>query len=163
DDVCDRLNSAGDCMPWQCDAASHRCVRRLRDDDRDGDPAGGCGGGDCDDHDPAVSSLHAEVCDGKDNDCDQLVDEDVVGPGAALPSLAAFSAPHTVLVAWYDVDLGARESPIQSCASAAPAELRAVVLTGMGAGLRPVAPPRALLTGGIAVRPAALVALGNRV
>lgn len=59
EDVCDRLN-AGDvasCTPFQCDAATKRCVRRARDDDRDGDPKAGCGGGDCDDRNAAVSSL----------------------------------------------------------------------------------------------------------
>ncbi len=45
-DVCDRLNG-GDttsCTPWQCDPATSQCVKRTRDDDRDGDPPTACGG-----------------------------------------------------------------------------------------------------------------------
>lgn len=48
------------CSPYQCDAKTRRCVRRLRDDDHDGDPAASCspaGTGDCDDQSPNVSSL----------------------------------------------------------------------------------------------------------
>ncbi len=36
-------------------------------------------GGDCDDADPDVAPGLEETCDGKDNDCDGTVDEDVVG------------------------------------------------------------------------------------
>lgn len=58
-DVCDRLNDGNttDCAPWQCDPATSQCVRRTRDDDRDGDPPTACGGGDCDDADPNLNSL----------------------------------------------------------------------------------------------------------
>ncbi len=43
--------------------------------DLDGD--GKSGGRDCDDTDPTVFRDAQEVCDGKDNDCDGLIDEDV--------------------------------------------------------------------------------------
>lgn len=53
--------------------------------DQDGDRAftgsaqcmEGMGAGDCDDSDPTVSPSAQEVCDGKDNDCDGQVDEDL--------------------------------------------------------------------------------------
>ena len=40
------------------------------DADGDGYAATGCNGNDCDDHDPDVNVGQAEVCDGKDTDCD---------------------------------------------------------------------------------------------
>ena len=48
-----------------------------RDADGDDDPVWNCaGGGDCDDTDPSVNSDADEVCaNGKDDDCDGLVDE----------------------------------------------------------------------------------------
>ena len=48
------------------------------DADGDGDPSVETGGGDCDDADPSVSSLTPEVCDGLDQDCDGLADDDPV-------------------------------------------------------------------------------------
>jgi hypothetical protein len=44
--------------------------------DQDGDPDAHCGGGDCDDHDPTVSSLTPEICgNARDDDCDGQIDE----------------------------------------------------------------------------------------
>ena len=58
-DDCDRLNagSSAGCRPFQCEAGSRRCVQMVRDDDKDGDPSAACGGGDCDDANPNLSSL----------------------------------------------------------------------------------------------------------
>lgn len=69
----------GDGNPCTIDAcveATGACARVPRDADQDGDPDNHCGGGDCDDADPAVSSLQPEVCaNGRDDDCDDVPDE----------------------------------------------------------------------------------------
>lgn len=60
-----------------CDEATRSCVRTPRDADQDGDVDRNCAlGADCDDLDPAVSSLASEVCgNGRDDDCDGSADE----------------------------------------------------------------------------------------
>jgi hypothetical protein len=60
-----------------CVEATKSCVYKPRDVDQDGDPDGHCPGGhDCNDLDPNVSSLHAEVCaNGIDDNCNGLIDE----------------------------------------------------------------------------------------
>ncbi|HYV86171.1 MAG TPA: MopE-related protein [Patescibacteria group bacterium] len=54
------------------DAGSIIFFMRESDCDGDGD---GPAGGDCNDSDASVGPGHPEVCDGKDNDCDGLIDE----------------------------------------------------------------------------------------
>jgi len=56
------------------DAGTLMLFARASDCDGDGVSAYG---GDCDDADPTVAPGKRELCDGKDNDCDGLVDEDV--------------------------------------------------------------------------------------
>jgi hypothetical protein len=52
-------------------------VIKLRCDlDGDGVDAEVCGGIDCDDTDPLVQPEAPDGCDGRDNDCDEIVDED---------------------------------------------------------------------------------------
>ncbi len=56
-------------------------INDFEDDDGDGAVDLACGaplGVDCDDADPATSLGSLEVCDGRDNDCDGTVDEEVV-------------------------------------------------------------------------------------
>jgi formylglycine-generating enzyme required for sulfatase activity len=65
--------------------AERRCLPTDYCADRDEDGFGvgpGCSGVDCNDDDPAVNIGADEVCDGVDNDCDELVDENSVGVGA---------------------------------------------------------------------------------
>ena len=65
-----------------CDQIDHDCDPMTLGPDEDGDGATGTSccwsgrcGTDCDDRDPAVNAEAEEVCDGIDNDCDELVDE----------------------------------------------------------------------------------------
>ena len=70
----------------------------LEDDDQDGIADSGCGGDDCDDLDPFVGAGLPEYCNGRDDDCDGMVDEgltesdyfadtdgDGYGAGPAMP------------------------------------------------------------------------------
>ena len=65
------------CDVSSCVEATKSCQHVPRDVDQDGDPDGHCTGGhDCNDLDPNVSSLHAEVCNnGIDDNCNGLIDE----------------------------------------------------------------------------------------
>jgi hypothetical protein len=64
------------CTIDTCVEATGQCLQEPRDVDQDGDPDDHCGGGDCNDADPKVSSLEDEVCaNGKDDDCDDDLDE----------------------------------------------------------------------------------------
>jgi hypothetical protein len=64
------------CTINTCDEATKGCLSEPRDLDEDGDPDIHCGGGDCDDTNPYVSSLLPEICNnGIDDDCDGVIDE----------------------------------------------------------------------------------------
>ena len=51
----------------------------LQDDDNDGFADGPIADADCDDEDPWVYPYAAEIFDGKDNDCDGIIDEGTDG------------------------------------------------------------------------------------
>jgi hypothetical protein len=61
-------------------SVAHRCGFTCPDLDGDGFPALSCGGTDCDDTDAAIHPNVAEVCDGKDNDCNGKTDDDAICP-----------------------------------------------------------------------------------
>ncbi|MFI5299452.1 MAG: putative metal-binding motif-containing protein, partial [Polyangiales bacterium] len=92
-------NSA--CVRDTCDETTHACTHVTlapTDVDGDGHLDEACGGDDCDDHDPTVYFGHPELCDGKDNDCNGLIDDYAVLPrGAPLvvapptPSSSSFN------------------------------------------------------------------------
>lgn len=64
------------CTIDACVEDTKLCSHVPRDVDTDGDPDKHCGGGDCDDADPLISSLTPEVClNFKDDNCDGQVDE----------------------------------------------------------------------------------------
>ncbi|MEB2311313.1 MAG: putative metal-binding motif-containing protein [Sorangiineae bacterium] len=65
------------CTIDTCVEATRSCAHAPRDADGDGDPPWNCGGGDCNDGNPDVSSLAPEICgNGVDDDCDGELDED---------------------------------------------------------------------------------------
>jgi hypothetical protein len=65
------------CTIDRCDETTRSCRHLARDADGDSDPDLACTeGGDCDDTNPYVSSLAAEICEnGQDDDCDSSIDE----------------------------------------------------------------------------------------
>ncbi len=87
------------CTIDTCVEATKGCERAVRDVDGDGDPDDHCvGNRDCNDMDPSVSSQKTEVCEnGKDDDCDGVVDEqpcaraesDVCGTARVVTSAGA--------------------------------------------------------------------------
>jgi len=69
--------SVNACDIARCVEATKSCAHTARDVDQDGDPDSHCAPGhDCDDLNPNVSSLHAEVCsNGIDDNCNGQIDE----------------------------------------------------------------------------------------
>ncbi len=64
------------CTIDTCIESNKSCKNDPRDVDGDGDPDWNCGGGDCNDTDPAISSKASEICgNGQDDDCDTVIDE----------------------------------------------------------------------------------------
>lgn len=66
------------CTTNTCDEAANSCSTAPFDNDGDGDPSPTCGGTDCDDDDPDRAGALPEICDGDDDDCDDIVDEGVL-------------------------------------------------------------------------------------
>jgi hypothetical protein len=88
-----------------CVEETQSCRHDPRDADGDGDPTRNCGGDDCDDTKPTVSSQVAEVCgNGRDDNCDGVVDED----GCVAPEYdSCKTALEITASGYYDVDLTA--------------------------------------------------------
>ncbi|MEC7521572.1 MAG: putative metal-binding motif-containing protein [Myxococcota bacterium] len=87
------------CMSWQC--IDGFCALDVEDLDEDGVPSAMCVPddvpSDCDEADPEIGESFDEACDGKDNDCDERVDESLFRREvyAELPDVEALSlAPH---------------------------------------------------------------------
>lgn len=82
--TCDE--GGGACVIDRCVEATKSCAHAARDADEDGDPDAHCmGGADCNDANPAISSLHSEVCaNGDDDNCNGQIDE--------MPCVAAQNA-----------------------------------------------------------------------
>ena len=59
-----------------CDLASSVCTFDVLDKDKDGYPPQVCGGGDCNDNDPAIHPGATITCDGKDDACTGVIDQE---------------------------------------------------------------------------------------
>ncbi len=69
--------ASSSCQTNRCDETARNCVGSWRDDDGDGFGPIQCMGGDCDDNNRRVYPGAREICtDGRDNDCDVLIDCD---------------------------------------------------------------------------------------
>jgi len=99
DDGCDQSTVSSDCddndpcthdVPTS-DGVYLWCTHiMICDEDGDGQVNSQNGGADCDDNDPSVGMWFQELCDGKDNDCDSLVDEGCCPEGYQLIDDACF-------------------------------------------------------------------------
>jgi hypothetical protein len=115
----ERCDSRGGCMAGEVVACSDNstctidtcleetqsCQHDPRDADSDGDPTRNCGGGDCDDQNPLVSSQANEVCGNqRDDDCDGETDErDCTAPEYdSCKTALSVTEP-----GYYDIDLTA--------------------------------------------------------
>ncbi|MFO0561373.1 MAG: MopE-related protein [Polyangiales bacterium] len=70
--TCDDMNAN---TTDRCDEGANACRNDPLDNDGDGDPAMSAGGNDCDDNDRTRSSLEREVCNGRDDNCNGMIDE----------------------------------------------------------------------------------------
>jgi hypothetical protein len=88
-----------------CIEETQSCRHDPRDADGDGDPTRNCGGQDCNDHEPRVSSQATEICgNGRDDNCDGQVDE----AGCATPEHDRCSTALSITTSgYYDIDLTA--------------------------------------------------------
>lgn len=88
---CEEASDCGETSVWDCTEVDtslsdtiNVCVPKdlCLDNDNDGYGVGpGCLGPDCDDNDPTVYYGAPEICDGKDNDCNGLKDDNPVDVG----------------------------------------------------------------------------------
>jgi hypothetical protein len=81
----------GGCVPCSASqvCSAGLCVASDADDDADGVKASQ----DCDDHDPATHPGAAEICNGKDDNCDGKIDEGFDADGDGVPSCAVGAVP----------------------------------------------------------------------
>ena len=88
-----------------CVEETHSCRHDPRDADADGDPTRNCGGQDCNDADPTVSSKATEICgNGRDDNCDGAIDE----AGCSVPEYdTCKTALEITKQGYYDLDLTA--------------------------------------------------------
>jgi len=103
-----------------CNESDESCSHTLRDVDGDGDGDDHCTGGhDCDDSNPAVSSLHSEICNnGVDDNCNGQIDEQpcVVAENATCQTALAIGAPGTYAM----TTVGAPKTFTASCSVSNP-------------------------------------------
>ena len=121
---CDNGDS---CQIATCVEASKSCTYVERDVDGDGDPDAHCEPGhDCDDLNPDVSSLHAEVCaNGVDDNCNGQIDEQpcVTPAGDTCANAVVVPQPGTYALS----TVGANDTFATSCSVTQPSAGQNVV------------------------------------
>ncbi len=116
-----------------CIEATRGCQRAPRDADGDGDPTRNCGGLDCDDTRPQVSSQVSEICgNGRDDNCDGIADE----AGCTAPAHDTCKVALTVEASgYYDLDFTATSLDYPtSCATEVAGYRDAVMQVAVPAG-----------------------------
>jgi Putative metal-binding motif len=116
------------CTIDRCVEESKSCEHAPRDSDGDGDPDDHCSPKrDCDDTDPTVSSLRAEICGNfKDDNCNGQVDEQPCATAAndTCETALAVGAPGTFLLN----TTAAKKDYATKCTVASPAAARDIVV-----------------------------------
>jgi hypothetical protein len=116
------------CTIDRCVEAAKSCERSMRDVDGDGDPDDHCvGSRDCNDIDPTVSSLRAEICGNfKDDNCNGQIDEQPcsVAEGDVCATALAVSAPGTYLL----TSVAAQKDYATTCTVKSPAAAQDIVV-----------------------------------
>lgn len=69
----------------RCDPGSRTCLHRSLDGDGDGFPPVSCGGRDCDDNDRERHPRRLEICNGRDDNCNGMTDENETNCGGETP------------------------------------------------------------------------------
>ncbi len=121
-------STTSSCDIDSCIEAQKICQHTTRDVDGDGDGDDHCGGGDCDDANPAVSSLHSEVCgNGIDDNCNGQIDEQpcVVAQNASCQTALAVGSPGTYALS----TVGAPKTFSATCSVTNPQSAHDVVAT----------------------------------
>jgi hypothetical protein len=72
----DRCDDSDPCTIDRCDP-TEGCIRTTRDGDGDGHGDEACGGADCDDSVEVIHPGALELCNARDDDCDDEIDEGV--------------------------------------------------------------------------------------
>jgi hypothetical protein len=110
-----------------CIEATQSCRHDARDADGDGDPTRDCGGKDCDDQNPLVSSSALEICGNQlDDDCDAQVDE----PDCSAPEHDTCAQALEITAAgFYDIDLSATQLDYPTTCATEVAGFRDAVVT----------------------------------
>jgi hypothetical protein len=103
-----------------CDQAMALCRWETLDKDKDGSPPIVCGGGDCDDSNDTAYPGATELCDGRDNNCDNQNDNGASCPGLQACTKGACSCPADKQCGDLCVDMQTDKAHCGSCSNACP-------------------------------------------